>query len=272
MPAGDPDQPYDYVYKVRLNGSWTENYGDATFGVPDGNIPLAIDQHHPLRFTYDHDTHRVTVGPGPAGGWPDATPTGRWPATACARTSPARTSTSSWPTASRTATPPTTPRPSTGTRLEHGFDPTSQGFYHGGDLKGIIERLDYIEGLGTTAIWMTPSFKNKPVQGEPGSESAGYHGYWITDFTQIDPHLGTNAELEDPHRPRPRARHEGLLRHHHQPHGRRPGLPGVRLRRHRAGAVQDQGGAPRTRTPRATRSTTATSPSSATPSPRSTPR
>ena len=43
---------------------------------------------------------------------------------------------------------------------------------------------------------MTPSFKNKPVQGEPGTESAGYHGYWITDFTQIDPHLGTNEELK----------------------------------------------------------------------------
>ena len=83
-----------------------------------------------------------------------------------------------------------------GTRLDHGYDPTSQAFYHGGDLQGIIDRLDYIEDLGTTAIWMTPSFKNKPVQGEPGTEAAGYHGYWITDFTQIDPHLGTNAELK----------------------------------------------------------------------------
>ncbi len=43
---------------------------------------------------------------------------------------------------------------------------------------------------------MTPSFKNKPVQGAEGMESAGYHGYWITDFTQIDPHLGTNQELK----------------------------------------------------------------------------
>ena len=51
-------------------------------------------------------------------------------------------------------------------------------------------------GLGTTAIWLTPSFKNRPVQGEGANASAGYHGYWITDFTQIDPHLGTNAELE----------------------------------------------------------------------------
>jgi len=79
-------------------------------------------------------------------------------------------------------------------RLVSGFDPTAKGFYHGGDLAGIRQRLAYISGLGTTAIWLTPSFKNKAVQLEDGP-SAGYHGYWITDFTQIDPHLGTNAEL-----------------------------------------------------------------------------
>src|SRR5688500_3612875 len=79
-------------------------------------------------------------------------------------------------------------------RLQSGFDPTHKGFYHGGDLEGLRQRLDYIEGLGTTAIWLTPSFKNRAVQLEDGP-SAGYHGYWITDFTQIDPHLGTNAEL-----------------------------------------------------------------------------
>src|SRR4029078_42329 len=47
---------------------------------------------------------------------------------------------------------------------------------------------------GTDSIWLTPSFKNKAVQLEDGP-SAGYHGYWITDFTQIAPHLGTNADL-----------------------------------------------------------------------------
>ena len=58
----------------------------------------------------------------------------------------------------------------------------------------MASKLDYIKGLGTTAIWLTPSFKNKPVQGlGTPFPSAGYHGYWITDFTQIDPHLGTNA-------------------------------------------------------------------------------
>ena len=84
-----------------------------------------------------------------------------------------------------------------GDRLETGFDPTDKGFYHGGDLAGLHQRLDYIEGLGTTAIWLTPSFANRPVQGTGADASAGYHGYWVTDFTRIDPHLGTNAELEE---------------------------------------------------------------------------
>lgn len=84
----------------------------------------------------------------------------------------------------------------TGTRLETGLDPTDKGFYQGGDLKGLTDRLDYIKGLGTTAIWMAPIFKNQPVQGKGADVSAGYHGYWITDFTQVDPHFGTNADLE----------------------------------------------------------------------------
>ena len=84
-----------------------------------------------------------------------------------------------------------------GDRLATGYDATDPGFYHGGDLRGLIDQLDYIQSLGTTAIWLTPSFANKPVQGTPGTESAGYHGYWITDFTQIDPHLGTNEEMKE---------------------------------------------------------------------------
>lgn len=53
----------------------------------------------------------------------------------------------------------------TGTRLATGYDPTDKGFYQGGDLKGLTEKLDYIKGLGTTSIWMAPIFKNQPVQG-----------------------------------------------------------------------------------------------------------
>jgi glycosidase len=72
-----------------------------------------------------------------------------------------------------------------------GFDPSRISHYHGGDLVGLISKLDYIKGLGATAIWITPPFKNKPMQ----SGTAGYHGYWILDFTTIDPHLGTDAEF-----------------------------------------------------------------------------
>ena len=83
-----------------------------------------------------------------------------------------------------------------GGRLQTGFDPTSKAFFNGGDLAGVLQKLDYIQGLGATAVWLAPVFKNKPVQGGPGQESAGYHGYWITDFTSVDPHLGSNADLK----------------------------------------------------------------------------
>ncbi len=83
-----------------------------------------------------------------------------------------------------------------GGRLTTGFDPTHKGFFHGGDLKGLTARLDYIKGMGATAIWLGPIYKNKPVQGGPGQESAGYHGYWITDFTKVDPHFGTEADMK----------------------------------------------------------------------------
>jgi glycosidase len=83
-----------------------------------------------------------------------------------------------------------------GDRLQTGYDPTHKGFYHGGDLKGLTARLDYIQSLGATAIWLGPIYKNKPVQGIPGREDAGYHGYWITDFTSVDPHFGTAADMQ----------------------------------------------------------------------------
>jgi glycosidase len=84
----------------------------------------------------------------------------------------------------------------TGDRLVTGFDPASKAFYHGGDLKGLIAHLDYIQSLGASALWVGPIMKNKPVQGPKGHESAGYHGYWITDFLHVDPHFGTDADFD----------------------------------------------------------------------------
>src|SRR5689334_13836925 len=83
-----------------------------------------------------------------------------------------------------------------GDRLQTGFDPTHKGFFHGGDLEGLTSKLGYIQDLGATAVWVAPVFQNKAVQGPPGQESAGYHGYWITDFTKVDSHLGTNADFK----------------------------------------------------------------------------
>lgn len=85
---------------------------------------------------------------------------------------------------------------SSGDRLATGFDPAHKVFFHGGDIKGVIDKLSYIQGLGATAIWLTPVFRNKSVQGREGNESASYHGYWPLDFTDIDPHFGTKADYK----------------------------------------------------------------------------
>lgn len=83
-----------------------------------------------------------------------------------------------------------------GGAYEHGFDPYDKGMYHGGDMAGLESRLDYLKELGVTAIWMTPILKNQAVQGSPTEFSSAYHGYWTLDFTQIDPHLGSNEDLK----------------------------------------------------------------------------
>lgn len=82
-----------------------------------------------------------------------------------------------------------------GGRLDHGYDPTDTGFYHGGDIAGLTSRLDYIQGLGATAIWLTPIFQNRAVQGEGEWASSAYHGYWIADFLRPDAHLGEREEF-----------------------------------------------------------------------------
>jgi len=190
VPAGG------YDYKVALNNSWDENYG--ADGVPNGaNLPLALQYAATLTFAYDHTSHRISVAPAelPPG---EVTDDDRDLAGNSLRT-PLTKERFYFVMADRFANgdPANDTGGLSGDRMVTGLDPTDKGFYHGGDLAGLTERLDYIRGLGTTAIWLTPSFKNRPVQGEGANASAGYHGYWITDFTTIDPHFGTNAELEE---------------------------------------------------------------------------
>ena len=83
--------------------------------------------------------------------------------------------------------------------LTHGYLASDRGYYHGGDIVGLHNQLDYLENLGITAVWVGPIYQNRTVQPDSSNlygYSSGYHGYWITDFEQVDPHLGTNAEFE----------------------------------------------------------------------------
>jgi glycosidase len=74
-----------------------------------------------------------------------------------------------------------------------GFDPSSTGYYHGGDLKGLTSHLQRIRDLGFTALWVTPVLKQQTVS----QGSAAYHGYWGLDFTTVDPHLGGDQDFKD---------------------------------------------------------------------------
>ena len=80
-----------------------------------------------------------------------------------------------------------------GGRARTGFDPTDSGYYHGGDLKGLADRMQRIKDLGFTALWITPVLKQQTVS----QGSAAYHGYWGLDFTTVDPHLGTDKDFAD---------------------------------------------------------------------------
>lgn len=66
------------------------------------------------------------------------------------------------------------------------FNRDSMFYRHGGDLKGIINRLDYLKDLGVTALWLNPVQENN-------EDKESYHGYAITDHYKIDPRLGDNA-------------------------------------------------------------------------------
>jgi glycosidase len=108
----------------------------------------------------------------------------------------------------------------TGGREATGYDPADPGWFHGGDFAGLTgdctdERrgLARLRALGFTAIWVTPPFGQKFVQGD----SAAYHGYWAVNFAHVDPHLGTDAQFAElvscAHRLRMRVIVDALVNH-----------------------------------------------------------
>lgn len=68
------------------------------------------------------------------------------------------------------------------------YDPADPSRFSGGDLAGLARRLDYIRGLGATALWITPPVANQ--WWNPRANYGGYHGYWAEDFSRVDAHFG----------------------------------------------------------------------------------
>ena len=71
--------------------------------------------------------------------------------------------------------------------------PSVPARYHGGDWQGVIDRLDYLEGLGVTALWISPVVKNTEEDAGFGS----YHGYWTQDFLRPNAHFGDLQKLRE---------------------------------------------------------------------------
>lgn len=79
------------------------------------------------------------------------------------------------------------------------FDKKGSLSYHGGDFAGLEQKLDYLENLGVNTIWITPIVENSDTKTDDNGKeipSTGYHGYWASDFTNLNPHLGTEAEFK----------------------------------------------------------------------------
>ncbi|WP_352421321.1 glycoside hydrolase family 13 protein [Proteiniphilum sp.] len=72
-------------------------------------------------------------------------------------------------------------------RMPYKVDRSHHSARHGGDLKGISNRLDYLADLGVTAIWLNPVLEND-------MEGGSYHGYATTDYYRVDPRFGSNEE------------------------------------------------------------------------------
>ena len=75
--------------------------------------------------------------------------------------------------------------------LSGSFDRSKPRAYHGGDLRGIEQHLDYLQQLGVTTVWVTPLYDNS------GDRTGSfYHGYSATDMYAVDPHLGTLSDYK----------------------------------------------------------------------------
>ncbi len=187
IPAGD------YEAKVTINESWDENYGQN--GEPNGaNIPFSVAGNVTVTFQYDAVSHILSITSG-----------GLEPGDELLVRAPVRVEAANdvfyfvLPDRFANGDPSNDEGAAPGGSLaETGFLVDDKGFYHGGDFAGLQSKLDYLQNLGVTALWITPPLRNLPTQPDSSTAygfSAAYHGYWILDYANADPHLGTNTEL-----------------------------------------------------------------------------
>jgi pullulanase-type alpha-1,6-glucosidase len=197
IPAGD------YEAKVAHNESWDENYGAG--GVPDGpNIPFSVGSNQVVTFTYDPVTHvlAITLEGGVEPGDEDLVrPVLQHPFQdqILYFAIPDRFANGDPNNNCGNYAGPCVENDDQENVLTHGFLPSDRGYYHGGDVAGLQGKLDYLANMGVTAVWVGPIYLNKTVQPDSSNlygHSSGYHGYWILDFNQVDPHLGSNAEWQ----------------------------------------------------------------------------
>lgn len=79
------------------------------------------------------------------------------------------------------------------------YNPQEGSMHHGGDFAGLEQKLDYLQNLGVNTVWITPIVENIEdvfaCDGYEDQHNTGYHGYWASDFTKLNRHLGTEEEL-----------------------------------------------------------------------------
>ncbi len=83
-----------------------------------------------------------------------------------------------------------------------GYDKNDPGAYQGGDFKGITKKLDYLQDLGINTIWISPIVENiahdvRYLDDPHFTPYYAYHGYWASNFSEINPHFGTMEDLHE---------------------------------------------------------------------------
>lgn len=69
--------------------------------------------------------------------------------------------------------------------------------YWGGDIQGILEKLDYLKKLGVSALWISPLMENVRAYVPKTGYGTGYHGYWIQNYYRVNEHFGSWEDVND---------------------------------------------------------------------------